>query len=110
VHTHQTCSPQLLVRLSDRSYEPVYRKESGPFQLTLVDVQAALPNLYAEVLHPEVHWTTTLDNSLPAGDELEEELGRARSADSDFKEALRPRATTVIPSQSMPACSIHVSI
>ena len=66
IHERQTVEPQLLVRLVDPSYEETYRAEPlAPFRLTLVSDRAAVPNLFAEILHPDAHWSLDLDNELP---------------------------------------------
>ena len=68
VHQRQTTSTQLLVRVSDPSYEPRCIEEASPtgFRVTPIVEHAAMPNLIAEVLHPQCHWSHTLDNALPA--------------------------------------------
>ena len=66
IHERQTVEPQLVVRLVDPSYEETYRAEPlAPFRLTLVSDRAAVPNLFAEILHPDAHWSLDLDNELP---------------------------------------------
>ena len=47
-------------RLSDE--EILEEMHLPAFELTAVGVDAALPNLFAEVMHPEVHWSKECDN------------------------------------------------
>ena len=69
IHKRQTSTPQLVIRMSDAEFESRYVDEAtAAFRVTPVAQHAALPNLLAEVLHPECHWTHALDNALP-GDE-----------------------------------------
>jgi hypothetical protein len=62
----QTSPPQILVRLCDPSREADYVQAcTPPFRLTLVSPTAALPNLLAEMLHPDAHWSLVVNNALP---------------------------------------------
>ena len=59
--------PQVMVRLVDPSSEATVLAQAAlhlsAFEVTPVVEGAALPNLLAEVLHPDCHWTKKLDNS-----------------------------------------------
>ena len=67
VHQRQTSMPQVVVRLVDPSSEATVLAQAAlhlsAFEVTPVVEGAALPNLLAEVLHPDCHWTKKLDNS-----------------------------------------------
>ena len=58
---------QLLVRVQDVAQQAALEAEPlplGAFTMTTVTAVAAVPNLLAEVLHPESHWSHELDNRL----------------------------------------------
>lgn len=62
----QTSPPQIVVRLCDASREADYIQAcTPPFRLTLVSPDAALPNLLAEMLHPDSHWSLAVNNTVP---------------------------------------------
>mmetsp|Transcript_5376 Transcript_5376/g.16442 ORF Transcript_5376/g.16442 Transcript_5376/m.16442 type:complete len:762 (-) Transcript_5376:148-2433(-) len=66
LHEWQAMMPQLVVRLCDPRRETDYVEACRPpFRLTLVSPSAAFPNLLAEMLHPDAHWSLNIDNSLP---------------------------------------------
>ena len=68
IHQRQTSTPQLLVKLVSPEYERLVSSLCPPgFEATAVVTRAAVPNLLAEVLHPDCHWSKALDNSLPSG-------------------------------------------
>ena len=63
IHQRQTSTPQILIRCKETSTEEILEEMHLPaFELTAVGVDAALPNLFAEVMHPEVHWSKECDN------------------------------------------------
>ena len=67
VHKRQTSTTQLLVRVQDVAQQAALEAEPlplGAFTMTTVAAVAAVPNLLAEVLHPESHWSHELDNRL----------------------------------------------
>ena len=65
IHARQTSAPQLVVRVWQPSGVDDLEAEHLPsFELTPVASTAAVPNLLAEVLHPECHWTHDLDNDV----------------------------------------------
>ena len=67
VHKRQTSTTQLLVRVQDVAQQAALEAEPlplGAFTMTTVTAVAAVPNLLAEVLHPESHWSHELDNRL----------------------------------------------
>lgn len=72
IYGTQTTLTQLLITVHDPANEPHYLelKEDVKehFKVTPIVQHAALPNLLAEVLHPECHWSHQLDNNL-AGEE-----------------------------------------
>ena len=64
-HQRQTTTPQLIVRLFDPAMESAIMAEQGKdFLLTTVVERAAMPDLIAEVMHPDCHWSHSLDNAL----------------------------------------------
>jgi hypothetical protein len=66
--------PQLVVRVNIPTAEARYYTEEGlseAFHVTTVTAHAALPNLIAEVLHPQFPRSYILDNTLPEPAELE---------------------------------------
>lgn len=66
LRAHQASAAQLIVRLNEPSCEAVYRETPlTAFRLVLVGAPAAMPNLFAELLHPEGHWSLELNNDLP---------------------------------------------
>ena len=71
IHEQQTATPQVLVRLLHPSAEEDLLREDLPaFNVTpILSGRVALPNLLAEVLHPQCHWSHELDNSLEDEDE-----------------------------------------
>jgi len=78
------------VRIADPAREAEYVEACRPpLRLTLVWPSAALPNLLAEMLHPDAHWSLAVDNALPpplpveelGGDGLNHpRVGRSRTA------------------------------
>jgi hypothetical protein len=74
IHRRQTSMPQLVVRVNIPTAEARYYTEEGlseAFHVTTVTAHAALPNLIAEVLHPQFPRSYILDNTLPEPAELE---------------------------------------
>ena len=74
IYRRQTSMPQLVVRVSIPTAEASYHIEKGlseAFHVTTVTAHAALPNLIAEVLHPQFQRSYILDNTLPEQAELE---------------------------------------
>ena len=74
IHRRQTSMPQLVVRVNIPTAEASYHIEKGlseAFHVTTVTAHAALPNLIAEVLHPQFQRSYILDNTLPEPAELE---------------------------------------
>ena len=66
VHRRQTTRTQLVVRVRDAAGRVALEASdaTSPFVLTPVAADAAVPNLVAEVLHPECHWSHELDNEM----------------------------------------------
>ena len=65
--SRQTAAPQMLVRLTDPTYEAVLKRlPTAPYRLTLAAEQCALTNLMAEALHPQAHWSLDLDTRMAA--------------------------------------------
>jgi uncharacterized protein with von Willebrand factor type A (vWA) domain len=66
MHKRQTAAPQLVVCVRDGRTAARLQEQSagGAYDLTPVVAGAAVPNLLAEVLHPECHWSHALDNDL----------------------------------------------
>ena len=76
IHRRQTSMPQLVVRVNIPTVEASYHIEKGlseAFHVTTVTAHAALPNLIAEVLHPQFQRSYILDNTLPEPAELLEQ-------------------------------------
>ena len=74
--------------MNERRYldEPI----DPTFKLTAVVTRAAVPNLMAEVLHPDCHWSISLDNTLPLEGALEDvEEEEEEDDDEDEEEALQ---------------------
>ena len=67
VHERQTSNPHIIVRVADPEREADFVREARDapaFTLTPMVARAALPNLMAEIVHPEAHWSHSLDNAL----------------------------------------------
>ena len=65
IHQRQTSTPQILMRIVAPEIEPRVRSMCPPgFELTAAVARAAMPNLLAEVLHPDCHWSKELDNAM----------------------------------------------
>ena len=66
LHPTQIATPQLIVRLRDASNEEALADlEAEAFELTAIVDRAVMPNLLADILHPQAHWSKTVDNMMP---------------------------------------------
>jgi len=88
LHPRQTATPQLLARVRDVSCEATLHAQGpenadgrenaegvaergcagdngGVFKLVTIVDDAAVPNLLADMLHPEAHWSHSVDNTMP---------------------------------------------
>jgi len=82
----QTVTPQLLVEVNDIARQEEYEKACPPqFRLTLVCPTLAIPNLFAEMLHPDCHWTLEIDNDKPLSGHPVAPLGTISEVARDSK-------------------------
>lgn len=75
LHERQTATTQLVVRVFDAATEDSLASTGlcpPAYTVTALLAKAAVANLMAEALHPDCHWTQTLDNFLPSAVQADE--------------------------------------